>query len=46
MASGSGTKEVLPMAGKWSDLMTNAYEAGQVPEPPLKLKHKKIWETQ
>ncbi|MCI72605.1 CAP-Gly domain-containing linker protein 1-like, partial [Trifolium medium] len=46
MASGSGTKEALPIAGKWSDLTTNAYEADQVPEPPLKLEHKKIWETQ
>ncbi|MCI96052.1 hypothetical protein A2U01_0117351, partial [Trifolium medium] len=27
MASGSGTKEALPMAGKWSDITTNAYEA-------------------
>ncbi|MCI39092.1 hypothetical protein A2U01_0060321, partial [Trifolium medium] len=46
MASGSGIKEILPMAGKWSDITTNTYEANQVPEPPLKLEHKKIWETQ
>ncbi|MCI23970.1 hypothetical protein A2U01_0045153, partial [Trifolium medium] len=44
MASSSGTKEALP--GKWSDITTNAYEANQVPEPPLKLEHKKIWESQ
>ncbi|MCI52499.1 hypothetical protein A2U01_0073743, partial [Trifolium medium] len=32
--SSSGTREALPMAGKWSELTTNAYEANQVPEPP------------
>ncbi|MCI52650.1 hypothetical protein A2U01_0073896, partial [Trifolium medium] len=46
MASSSCTKEALSMAGKWPDITTNTYEANQVPEPLLKLEHKKIWETQ
>ncbi|MCI49319.1 hypothetical protein A2U01_0070563, partial [Trifolium medium] len=36
MASGSGAKIALPMAGEWSDLTTNAYGVNQVPEPTLK----------
>ncbi|MCI97602.1 hypothetical protein A2U01_0118903, partial [Trifolium medium] len=40
MESSSGTKEALPMTGKWSDITINAYEANQVPEPTLKPEHK------
>ncbi|MCI64750.1 hypothetical protein A2U01_0086008, partial [Trifolium medium] len=46
MASGSNTKEALPLAGKWTDIILRNYGPNQVPEPILKHDTKEIWEKQ
>ncbi|MCI95946.1 hypothetical protein A2U01_0117245, partial [Trifolium medium] len=46
MASGSSSKQTLPLAGKWTNTILQSYAPRQVPEPPLKSETKELWEKQ
>jgi hypothetical protein len=46
MASSSGQKHKLPLAGKWSESILRSYNPNTVPEPMMNTERRKIWESQ
>lgn len=46
MASSSGAKKTLPLAGKWTDMTLKHHQPNQVPEPTFNTKQQQIWDKQ